>query len=113
MWTAKGPLFTEPCEAIFNEHPRIARSALVGVGKRGEQIPVIIVEPIRGAFPLRTATRRRFAAEARDRAAGNPLTIDIRTVLFHRRLPVDVRHNSKINREALALWAANALGGDS
>jgi hypothetical protein len=29
--------------------------------------------------------------------------------LFHRSLPVDVRHNSKINRELLAQWAARQL----
>jgi olefin beta-lactone synthetase len=115
--TAKGPLFTEPCEAIFNEHPRVARSALVGVtghprsGISGDQTPVIIVEPRKQKFPLRNADRQKFAAELRDLAAANPLTLDIHTVLFHRSLPVDVRHNSKINRERLALWAANALHG--
>jgi olefin beta-lactone synthetase len=109
--TLKGTLFTEPCEAIFNEHPRVFRSALVGVGRRGEQTPVIIVEPRKRQFPLRSSDRQKFSTELRDLAAANPLTIDIRTVLFHRSLPVDVRHNAKINRERLALWAANALHG--
>ena len=113
--TAKGLLFTEPCEAIFNEHPRVARSALVGVirkpGQVGDQTPVIIVEPRPKQFPLRNADRQKFAAELRDLAAANPLTLDIHTVLFHRSLPVDFRHNSKINRERLSLWAANALHG--
>jgi olefin beta-lactone synthetase len=111
VMTAKGNLFTEQCEAIFNEHPRVFRTALVGVGRRGEQTPVIIVEPQSGQFPLRAADRQKFSSELRDLAAGNPLTIDVHTVLFHRSLPVDVRHNSKINRERLALWAANALHG--
>ncbi|HET6324824.1 MAG TPA: AMP-binding protein [Planctomycetaceae bacterium] len=115
--TAKGSLFTEPCEAIFNEHPRVARSALVGViwkpeaGVAGHQTPVIVVEPRKKQFPLRNNDRQKFAAELRDLAAANPLTLDIHTVLFHRSLPVDVRHNSKINRERLSLWAANALHG--
>ncbi len=30
--TAAGPMFTIPCEAIFNRHPEVARSALVGIG---------------------------------------------------------------------------------
>jgi acyl-CoA synthetase (AMP-forming)/AMP-acid ligase II len=113
--TAKGPLFTEPCEAIFNEHPRVARCALVGVARNqqprhlAEQTPVIIVEPRKKQFPLRNADRLKFAAELRDLAAANPLTLDVHTVLFHRSLPVDIRHNSKINRERLALWAANAM----
>ena len=109
--TPKGPLFTEPCEAIFNEHPRVFRSALVGLGRRGEQIPVIVVEPRKGQFPLLSADRQKFSADLRDLAAANPLTLEVHTVLFHRSLPVDVRHNSKINRERLALWAANALHG--
>jgi acyl-CoA synthetase (AMP-forming)/AMP-acid ligase II len=115
--TAKGALFTEPCEAIFNEHPRVARSALVGVTRKAEPgqavdpTPAIIVEPRKQQFPLRNADRQKFAAELRDLAAANPLTLDIHTVLFHRSLPVDVRHNSKINRERLAVWAANALHG--
>ncbi len=109
--TSKGVLFTEPCEAIFNEHPRVARTALVGVGRRGEQTPIIIVEPAKGQFPLRRAHRQKFSSELRDLAAANPLTLDVHTVLFHRSLPVDVRHNSKINRELLSLWAANSLHG--
>jgi acyl-CoA synthetase (AMP-forming)/AMP-acid ligase II len=109
--TVKGLLFTEPCEAIFNEHPRVIRTALVGVGRRGEQTPVIIVEPRKGQFPLRSSDRQKFSAELRDLAAANPLTLDVHTILFHRSLPVDVRHNAKINRERLAMWAANALHG--
>ena len=109
--TVKGLLFTEPCEAIFNEHSRVSRTALVGVGRRGEQTPVIIVEPRKGQFPLRSSDRQKFSTELRDLAAANPLTLDVHTILFHRSLPVDVRHNAKINRERLAVWAANALHG--
>jgi acyl-CoA synthetase (AMP-forming)/AMP-acid ligase II len=107
--TPKGALYTEPCEAIFNEHPRVFRSALVGVGRRGEQIPAIVVEPQKGQFPLRSADRQKFSSELRDLAAANPLTVDVHTILFHRSLPVDVRHNSKINRERVAVWAANGM----
>jgi olefin beta-lactone synthetase len=38
------------------------------------------------------------------------VTRDIRLVLFHPSLPVDVRHNSKINRELLAEWAVTEIG---
>ena len=30
--TAAGPMYTVPCEAIFNRHPEVRRSALVGIG---------------------------------------------------------------------------------
>ena len=54
-------LFTIPCEAIFNTHPDVFRSALVGVGPRAELRPVVIVEPL----PGRRAKNR--AAESIDR----------------------------------------------
>ena len=47
--------------------------------------------------------------EALALAAADALTQDITTVLFHQRFPVDVRHNSKIAREQLAVWAAGQL----
>jgi acyl-CoA synthetase (AMP-forming)/AMP-acid ligase II len=106
--TSKGHLYTEPCEAIVNEHPRVFRSALVGIGRRGDQTPVIIVEPVQGQFPRRSGDRQKFSSELQKLATDNPLTLDIQTVLFHQSLPVDVRHNSKINRERLAAWAAKS-----
>ena len=42
---------------------------------------------------------------ARDHKPLEPL----KTILFHRSFPVDIRHNSKINREMLAAWAAGKL----
>ena len=49
--TAEGPMYPVRCEAIFNQHPAIRRSALVGVGPAGRQRPVIILEPHRGQMP--------------------------------------------------------------
>ena len=42
--TPSGTLYTIPCEAIFNNHPDVLRSALVGVGKPPNQKPVIIIQ---------------------------------------------------------------------
>jgi acyl-coenzyme A synthetase/AMP-(fatty) acid ligase len=95
-------LFTIPCEAVFNNHPRVFRSALVGVGPRLQQRPVIIVEL------EKTETRcnhRKLEKELLSMAAANKLTKSIRAVLFHKAFPVDIRHNSKIFREKLAIWA--------
>ena len=39
-----GTLFTVPCEAVFNTHPNVFRTALVGVGKSGIARPVLCVE---------------------------------------------------------------------
>ena len=41
--------------------------------------------------------------------ANNPHTRDIQTVLFHPGFPVDIRHNAKIFREKLAVWAEGQL----
>lgn len=107
--TEFGRLFTIRCEAIFNNHPRVFRSALVGVGSKRQQQPVIIVEPEAGQFPKSAADRDRFRAELFELSKANPLTGSIETILFHRSLPVDIRHNVKIFREKLVPWAENQL----
>ncbi len=100
-----GPMYSVCCEAIFNNHPRIYRSALVGVGPMGQQRPVLVAEPEPGEFPETESASASLAKELLALGAKNPLTQSIQTILFHRSLPVDTRHNVKINREALAEWA--------
>ncbi len=105
-----GRMFSVCCEAIFNEHPQVYRSALVGVGPKGQSRPVIVIEPESGCFPRGKPQRERFTSELRQLAIGNPLTESVDTFLFHRSFPVDVRHNIKIDRERLGRWAAKTLG---
>jgi acyl-CoA synthetase (AMP-forming)/AMP-acid ligase II len=100
-----GPMYSVCCEAIFNCHPKIFRSALVGVGSPGSQIPVIVAEPESGQFPS-GAAERTLRDELLALGQQNPLTVSIRHILFLRALPVDTRHNVKINREQLRGWAA-------
>ncbi|MCG6907213.1 MAG: AMP-binding protein [Desulfobacteraceae bacterium] len=95
-------LFTIPCEAIFNRHPAVFRSALVGVGPRGQQTPVICIELEKTS---RQADREALRRELLALACETPLTHKIETILFHPAFPVDIRHNSKIFREQLARWA--------
>ena len=108
--TELGRMFTIPCEAIFNNHPRVFRSALVGVGSKPRQRPVIIVEPEVGQFPKTGTERDRFRVELLELSKANPLTASIDTILFHPSLPVDIRHNVKIFREKLGPWASRELG---
>lgn len=103
--TTEGVLFTECCEAIIHRHPKIARSALVGLGARGRERPVIVVELKRGLVPTGESAAT-LTREILELAAGFSVTRPIRDVLFHPSLPVDPRHNAKIIREALAVWAA-------
>ena len=105
--TENGTLFTVPCEAIFNQHPRVRRSALVGVGEPGQQHPVICIELEAGDDG---ADRKQLTEELLALGQANELTREITTVLYHSDFPVDVRHNAKIFREKLAVWAAERLG---
>jgi acyl-CoA synthetase (AMP-forming)/AMP-acid ligase II len=105
--TAGGTLYTIPCEAVFNTHPAVARSALVGVGPPGRMRPVLCVEP--RTWPRAKADRDRIRRELLDLGATHAHTRPIRDVLFHRSFPVDIRHNAKIFREKLAAWAARTL----
>lgn len=109
VFTESGPLYSVRCEAIFNQHPDIYRSALVGIGNRksNAQRPAIVCEPEPGQFPETAEAKQKLKSELRQRAAANPLTDTVQDILFHQSLPVDTRHNVKINREALAVWATS------
>jgi acyl-CoA synthetase (AMP-forming)/AMP-acid ligase II len=97
-------LFTIPCESVVNQHPKVSRSALVGVKFQNEHVPVICIESVSGI--KRT---KKLKKELLDLAASNTLTMEIRVVLFHKKFPVDPRHNAKIFREKLAVWAQKQL----
>ncbi|MDP1697263.1 MAG: fatty acid CoA ligase family protein [Xanthomonadaceae bacterium] len=98
-----GPLYTEQVEPVFNTHPEVLRTALVGIGKAGAQQPVLCVE-----------LRARQPRSAHSRIRGELLVIGgrhvhsarVQRIVFHPGFPVDIRHNAKIGREALARWVA-------
>ena len=101
--TGKRTLFTVPCEAIFNGHPAIYRSALVPRGQRPNQQPVMIVEPHPDQMPVNAEASEKLRDELLELASRNPLTRRItEVVIWDKPLPVDIRHNSKIFREKLA-----------
>jgi acyl-CoA synthetase (AMP-forming)/AMP-acid ligase II len=107
--TTAGPLDTACCEAIFNVHPEINRTALVAVGDVPAQRPVLVVEPLPENWPRTHARRQKLQRELAELAVSNRLTASIDRFLLRRKLPVDVRHNAKINREELAKWATGQL----
>ncbi len=97
--TPEGPLYTDCVEAIFNQHPRVFRSALIDLGAGS---PGVVIEPEAGAFPRTGKARATFIAELRARASAHPMTARIEAFFFERSFPVDVRHNAKIHRLSLA-----------
>ena len=97
-------LCTEQVEPVFNAHPDVARSALVGVGPKGSQRPWLCVEPERG---IDAKQWPRIASELRHLADGFVHTAKVEGFLLcPKPFPVDIRHNAKIGREKLAAWAA-------
>ena len=95
-------LCTEQIEPIFNLHPGVKRTALVGVGTKGAQTPVLCYE-------LAGGDAASVERELRHIAEGHVHTAKIHHFLRHPGFPVDIRHNAKIGREKLALWAAKAM----
>ena len=98
-------LYSLQCEGVFNAHPEVYRTALVGVQRDGRTLPVLCVE----LCGDRTVDRTKMETELRATAAGNERMRSIDTFLFHDDFPVDTRHNAKIFREKLAIWAARQL----
>lgn len=103
--TESGPFYTIPCEAVFNTHPAVFRTALVGVGAPGEVKPVLCVELEKDV----KADPEQVRVELLALAQNHIHTKSIDTILFHPAFPVDIRHNAKIFREKLAVWAAARL----
>jgi acyl-CoA synthetase (AMP-forming)/AMP-acid ligase II len=115
--TVDGPLYTEQVEPVFNTHPEVHRTALVGLrcetctacrapSRRrvcDAQTPVLCVEAVAGAA---TSQHARILEELREIGARHPHTARVERFAFHPKFPVDIRHNAKIGREKLAIWAA-------
>lgn len=90
------------CEPVFNSHPDVVRSALVGpelaAGGASGPTPVVCVQLSEHARGRTT----QVARELRDLAAACGSTAGLEAFAFLDHLPVDRRHNAKIDRPALA-----------
>jgi hypothetical protein len=93
-----------PLEIAVETLPTVVRVAAVGVGPIGVQQVIIVIE----------------TSDHSVGAADEQLTRDVRAVLFPqvvaavwitKHLPVDIRHNSKIDRAAVAHEMSNILSG--
>ncbi len=113
--TPKGTLFTDQVEPIFNRSLQRGRTALIGVRRNGVTYPVVCVEfggwlyrdmnlKVRISWPgIETELLKTAKLYDTTQSIGEFLP-------FTSPFPVDVRHNSKIFREKLAVWADKKLG---
>lgn len=105
--TRDGTLYTVACERIFNQHPAVSRTALVGIPdpeasiESRMQVPVLCVELVDGKRESNRITSELLAI-----GSANPMTGSITRILYYPDFPVDTRHNAKIQREQLAAWAS-------
>lgn len=102
--TAQGDLFADQIEAIFNTAEGVERTALVGIGAMGTQEPVLCIEGSKSAANS-SSPPESVSTAVLALAKQHPSLKDLKHVLFHPGFPVDIRHNSKIDRAALAAWA--------
>jgi olefin beta-lactone synthetase len=113
--TPSDTLYTVCCEGVFNCHPAVRRTALVGVTRNQQTVPVLCVE-LESRLPVAERPDRNVVALAqlrehlREIGSRHPHTRQIQEFLIHPGFPVDTRHNAKIFREKLGPWAARRLG---
>ena len=106
--TASGPRTPVAGEQAAESVRGAGRAALVGVGPAGTQTPVIVLETVP---PIRRAATAPEALATAVRAAVAGTGTEVSAVLVVPALPTDIRHNSKIDRAALAAWATDTLAG--
>ncbi|MDM7989605.1 alpha/beta fold hydrolase [Arthrobacter sp. zg-Y877] len=109
LTTADGVRTPVAAEQAAETVDGVGRVALVGVGPAGAQVPVAVVETVPPARRAGTAAPG-LATAVRSRV--HELTgLDLAAVLVLPQMPTDIRHNSKIDRTALAAWASRLLAG--
>lgn len=106
--TPAGPKTPVAAEQAAESVPGAGRAAMVGVGPTGTQASVVVMETVP---PARRAAPAPEALAQAVRAAVARTGSEVSAVLVVPELPTDIRHNSKIDRAALAAWATATLAG--
>ncbi|KQO99703.1 alpha/beta fold hydrolase [Leifsonia sp. Leaf264] len=106
--TAEGVVTPVGIEQAVERVDGVRRAAVVGVGPRGAAQLVVVLELEQRQRRSRLAEPELAAAVREAAAAGGH---EVAAVLVADTLPTDIRHNSKIDRTALARWADGILRG--
>jgi hypothetical protein len=93
--------YSIPCERIFNTHKSIKRSALVTVVRDGKSTPAVCIE----LTEKNKVDNARLFFDLQALAEKHSHTQGITLFYIHKKFPMDIRHNAKIFREKLAVWA--------
>ena len=110
--TKNGTLHTESIEGIVNTCSAVYRSALIGTGPRNDQTPMVVIEPWPRSVSKVKCSQSQLISDVKRILAENSLAQTVaRVVIFPKKLPTDIRHNSKIFREKLTVWASDKFGG--
>jgi cis-3-alkyl-4-acyloxetan-2-one decarboxylase / olefin beta-lactone synthetase len=107
--TASGPVTPVGIEQRVEGLPGVAAAAAVGVGPAGAQVVVLVVVP--SGRRTRLGGRPDLASTELADAVRGAAGVDVAAVLTTSRLPVDVRHQSKVDRAEVARRAARVLAG--
>jgi acyl-CoA synthetase (AMP-forming)/AMP-acid ligase II/pimeloyl-ACP methyl ester carboxylesterase len=102
--SAGGPIAPVPLEIAVEALPNVMRAAAVGVGPTDVQQIVIVVETTKSSegpadVELTHAVRTALAPQT------------VASVWITKKLPVDIRHNSKIDRTAVSQKMSEILAG--
>ncbi len=106
--TASGPLAPVRSEQAIETLDDVEIAAVVGVGPVGTQAVVAVVEAAQKTHPVGGASIE-LLDRIRALIEGH---VDLAAALVVEKLPVDRRHNSKVDRVAVAAWAARILAGE-
>ena len=103
--TAQGPVTPVGIEHDVEHLDEVSQAAAVGVGPAGTQQVVVVAVPDQDS-PTPSSADLDLLDQVR-----RTVSVDVAAVLLTDALPVDVRHNSKIDRPRIAAWAEDALAG--
>ncbi len=109
--TENGLLYPDQVEGMFNAHPDVKRCALIGYPvEAAEQFAAVVVQ-VDSGIGVPPKSRDEVARDLLELAAEHPATRNIKRIVFDDNFPLDVRHNAKIDRIALARRHALPVGG--
>jgi len=95
-------------EAHFNQLKGVYRSAMVGIPcKEMGQRMVIVIEANKGQYPCGIKNKKQRMEFLQKFTREKNLPVD--AILFKKALPVDIRHNAKIKREVISIWAQKKI----